>query len=144
MGIWDKSYGERLKEERLKLGFSQTVLAERAEMAYNTYSNYERGTRSPDTDALIKLYILGVDIYYVLTKYRAAVAQNYEERLMLKFFRKLDVEQKRNLLSNLDHLVNGSPVQIFDLSDDNNDQVYISGNSITGNNNIIAGRDAKK
>lgn len=140
--IWDVSYGERLKEERSRLGFSQKVLAEKAEIAYNTYSNYELGKRSPDADTLIKLWYLGIDIFYLLTNQKSVVAENYEERALLKMFRNLNGDEKRSVLMKLERMgidtlafsgksaVEQPRVQVFDLNEGNH--------NIVGN---VAGRD---
>lgn len=140
--IWGISYGERLKEERSRLGFSQKVLAEKAEIAYNTYSNYELGKRSPDADTLIKLWYLGIDIFYLLTNQKSVVAENYEERALLKMFRNLNGDEKRSVLMKLERMeidtlafsgksaVEQPRVQVFDSNEGNHNTV--------GN---VAGRD---
>lgn len=47
--------GEILRELRTKKGFSQKQLAEMLNVAQNTISQYENGTREPDAATLIKL-----------------------------------------------------------------------------------------
>lgn len=62
MGICD-----RLKEERERLGFSQTEFAAVAGASKNSQYNYEKGERSPDAVYLAAVAGKGVDILYVVT-----------------------------------------------------------------------------
>ena len=59
--------GERLKEERERLGFSQTEFAAVAGASKNSQYNYEKGERSPDAAYLAAVAEKGVDILYVVT-----------------------------------------------------------------------------
>ena len=59
--------GERLKEERERLGFSQTAFAAVAGASKNSQYNYEKGDRSPDAAYLAAVAEKGVDILYVVT-----------------------------------------------------------------------------
>lgn len=45
----------RLAELRAKMGISMKEAASRLEMPYTTYVNYEKGTREPNSETLIKL-----------------------------------------------------------------------------------------
>lgn len=59
--------GERLKEERVRLGFNQAEFAAFAGVAKTSQFNYEKGDRSPDADYLAAVSAQGVDILYVVT-----------------------------------------------------------------------------
>ncbi|WP_223569395.1 helix-turn-helix domain-containing protein [Pseudomonas sp. BF-R-26] len=59
--------GERLKEERERLGFNQTEFAAKAGASKNSQYNYEKGERSPDANYLAAIAENGVDILYVVT-----------------------------------------------------------------------------
>ncbi|WP_336332326.1 helix-turn-helix transcriptional regulator [Pseudomonas putida] len=59
--------GERLKEERVRLGLSQTDLAAVGGVGKTTQINYEKGERSPDANYLAAASVLGADVLYVLT-----------------------------------------------------------------------------
>lgn len=63
--------GERLKEERERLGLNQTDFAALAGASKNTQYNYEKGGRSPDSIYLAAAAAQGVDILYVVTGQRA-------------------------------------------------------------------------
>jgi transcriptional regulator with XRE-family HTH domain len=59
--------GERLKEERERLGFNQTEFAAKAGASKNSQYNYEKGERSPDAAYLAAVAEKGVDVLYVVT-----------------------------------------------------------------------------
>ncbi|WBG66966.1 XRE family transcriptional regulator [Pseudomonas citronellolis] len=59
--------GERLKEERERLGYSQTDFAAQAGASKNSQYNYEKGDRSPDAEYLAAVSKAGVDVLYVVT-----------------------------------------------------------------------------
>lgn len=67
------SIGERLREERERLGRSQTDLAETAAQAgmrgstRQSQSLYEKGERAPDAGYLAAVASVGVDVQYVIT-----------------------------------------------------------------------------
>ena len=58
--------GERLKEERERIGLSQTALAQIGGVGKTTQIKYEKGTSSPDSAYLSAISEEGVDIFYVL------------------------------------------------------------------------------
>lgn len=60
------SIGSRLKEERERLGLSQTALADVGGATRKTQFNYETDTRRPDADYLASIAGAGVDVLYVL------------------------------------------------------------------------------
>ena len=61
------TFGERLREERKRLGLNQTELALLGGVVKFTQINYEKDERTPDTDYLLKLQKAGVDAYFLLT-----------------------------------------------------------------------------
>lgn len=59
--------GKRLKQARKKAGYTQEHLANLLGTTYQTISNYERGTRDPDTDNLNRLAgLLSISTDYLL------------------------------------------------------------------------------
>lgn len=59
----------RIAELRAKLGISMKEAAARLDMPYTTYVNYEKGTREPNSETLIKLSrFFGTSIDYLLGK----------------------------------------------------------------------------
>ncbi|MDQ7735779.1 S24 family peptidase [Halomonas sp. SpR1] len=65
------SIGMRLREERVRLGFSQTELGDIAGITKNTQMLYESEKRSPKADYLSALHAVGVNTHYVLTGNRS-------------------------------------------------------------------------
>lgn len=62
--------GDRLKEERSRLGLSQTDLAAVGGVGKTTQINYEKGSGSPDARYLAAAADRGVDVLYVVTGVR--------------------------------------------------------------------------
>ncbi len=70
--------GERLREERKKLGLSQEALASKIFVSGVTLKKYEGNKTYPTARELIFMHGLGMDIDYILTgvKMSYGVAQN--------------------------------------------------------------------
>ncbi|WP_434771130.1 helix-turn-helix domain-containing protein [Pseudomonas entomophila] len=62
--------GDRLREERTRLGLNQTDFAAIPGVTKNSQLNYEKGERSPDATYLAAVAERGVDILYVVTGIR--------------------------------------------------------------------------
>jgi phage repressor protein C with HTH and peptisase S24 domain len=71
------SMGMRLREERVRLGFSQTELGDIAGITKNTQMLYESEKRIPKADYLSALDAIGVNTHYVLTGNRS-ISSNVE------------------------------------------------------------------
>lgn len=61
------TFGYRLKEERERLGLSQTELAEKCGSTRKSQFNYESDARNPDSVYLKLLGDAGADVLYILT-----------------------------------------------------------------------------
>ncbi|QJQ13484.1 helix-turn-helix transcriptional regulator [Pseudomonas putida] len=59
--------GERLREERVRLGYNQADFAAIAGVAKTSQFNYEKGDRSPDAAYLAAVAEKGVDVLFVVT-----------------------------------------------------------------------------
>lgn len=83
------SFGERLKEERLRLGLSQEEFGEIGGVQKLAQRNYEKGNRNPDASYIAAVTAAGVDILYVLTGQRndAAPALSSRETALLDNYR---------------------------------------------------------
>ena len=69
--------GQRIKEERLKLGLTQARLAEDIDVSDTYIGQIERGERSLTLDTLVRLVNrLGVTIDYLLKDYVEATEDN--------------------------------------------------------------------
>lgn len=77
VNVWgskNMTIGERLKEERSRLGLSQTDLGAAGGVGKTTQINYEKGSGSPDAKYLAAAAELGVDVLYVVTGERKPTA----------------------------------------------------------------------
>ncbi|MBC3489890.1 helix-turn-helix domain-containing protein [Pseudomonas taiwanensis] len=93
--------GDRLKEERERLGLNQTDFAALAGASKNTQYNYEKGDRSPDAAYLAAAAAAGMDLLYVVTGERKPqLSESISEReaSLLGFFRQLPDGEQANLL----------------------------------------------
>ncbi len=84
--------GDRLKEERERLGVNQTEFAALAGVSKNSQFNYEKGERSPDAAYLATVAAAGVDVLYILTGQRSApneTALTTEESAVLNDYRSM-------------------------------------------------------
>jgi len=78
--------GERLKEERSRLGLSQTDLGAAGGVGKTTQINYEKGSGSPDAKYLAAAAELGVDVLYVVTGERKPTAAGSLNAEAAEFF----------------------------------------------------------
>ena len=62
--------GARIKEERERLGYSQTAFAALAEASKHSQINWEKGTGTPTAAVLAAWHVHGVDVLYVVTGQR--------------------------------------------------------------------------
>jgi transcriptional regulator with XRE-family HTH domain len=66
-----KIIGERLEEERARLGKKKGEMAAIGGVAGSAYTNYHEGTRVPDAEFLAAIAAEGVDVQYILTGVRS-------------------------------------------------------------------------
>lgn len=83
-------FGERLKEERLRVGMSQIELANAIGMSQGSQTLYETGKRNPDMAYLTAIQELGLDAAYIVTGAFAEIDIPKDEQQFLAVFRKLD------------------------------------------------------
>lgn len=93
--------GERLKQERTRLGMSQEEFGAVGGVKKVAQSNYETGKRFPDSQYLERLAASGVDIQFVVTGFRlGTVAQ--PNGLPAVESSPIDVEQLMRIVERLD------------------------------------------
>jgi len=96
--------GERLREERERLGLSQERFAAIGGVQKRAQINYESGDRAPDAVYLGNVASIGADVAYVVTGKRAGeatVSLSAEESTMLEYFRAAPAAVKRAALGAL-------------------------------------------
>ena len=81
--------GERLREERVRLGYTQGDFAQLGGVNRNTQGSYEKGERNPDSAYLVGVAAMGADVVYVLFGERTtpplAGLSRVEEKLVEQF-----------------------------------------------------------
>ncbi|AQZ99608.1 XRE family transcriptional regulator [Comamonas kerstersii] len=95
------SYGDRLREERIRIGLQQLDLADSCTVSRRTLSSWENGEATPNAPALAVMAGLGIDVLYVVTGQRAGESEATlapAERALLQAWRDSD-EKGRALLS---------------------------------------------
>jgi transcriptional regulator with XRE-family HTH domain len=93
--------GDRLREERERLGLSQAAFGDIGGVKANAQGNYEKGDRFPDASYLAAVAIKGVDVLYVVTGNRvpaAAESLSEEETTLLKYYRTLPRDDRGGIL----------------------------------------------
>lgn len=76
-----ESFGQRLQEERDRLGLTQEELAQRADITRVSQARYETGTRIPDAEYLALVAAVGVDVGYLLTGHHTPPRPDSPENL---------------------------------------------------------------
>lgn len=81
--------GDRLKEERMRLGFSQPAFAALVEASKSSQASWEKGTAYPNAQALDVWARVGVDVAYVVTGNRSLGTDSLtsDELELLSLFR---------------------------------------------------------
>ncbi len=59
--------GERIKDERIRLGLTQAEFSARAGVTPNTQGLYEKASRKPDSQYLQAVAEAGADVQYIIT-----------------------------------------------------------------------------
>ena len=92
--------GERIKEERERLGFNQADFAALAEATRKTLFNWETGTASPNAAVLAAWAQHGLDVLYVVTGERlgSQPAVDAAEQVLLDSYRRCKPDAKANLI----------------------------------------------
>lgn len=91
--------GDRLREERNRLGMIQADAAKAGGLGYTTYLGYEKGDRFPGADALEKWHAFGFDVLYVVTGVRNGAALSNEDSSLLARINQLDDKARRAWLA---------------------------------------------
>lgn len=114
--------GQRLREERERLGVSQERFAAIGGVQKRAQINYEAGERAPDTSYLEGLALVGVDVAYVVTGKRAQGAApqlSLEEAALLQLFRDASPAVRRAAMAALASGAPGGGMQMSHLGDGN-------------------------
>lgn len=91
-------FGERLKQERQRLGMNQDDFAAVGGVKKRAQISYEKDERSPDAVYLCALLKIGVDVWYVMTGTVSAAVLNADESELVAGYRNLDARGKAGVL----------------------------------------------
>ena len=92
--------GNRLREERERLGLTQPVFAELAGAKKRTLIDWEKDVSSPTAVQLAQLAAAGADVLYILTgqRSRAQPAHDAAEQVLLDSYRRCGSQARQNLI----------------------------------------------
>lgn len=93
--------GERLREERERLGFNQTAFGAIGGVQKQAQLKYEKGERFPDAAYLAAAATVGADVQYIITGLRAAAALTSDENELVRLFRAAPLAVKASTLAGL-------------------------------------------
>lgn len=79
--------GERLREERERLGFSQPAFAGLAETTKKSQIDYEKDSTQPKAGYLAAISKAGADVQYIVTGVRSSTTLSADEEELLARFR---------------------------------------------------------
>ena len=103
--------GERLKEERERLGFNQADFAALAGATRKTLFNWESGAASPNAAALAAWAEAELDVLYVVTGERSSAqpAHDAAEQVLLDSYRRCSAQARQHLIQTAALLAAGLP-----------------------------------
>lgn len=81
------SIGERLKEERDRLGFNQADFASLAAASRRSQIDWEKDVATPNAKNLAAIAKVGADIQYIVTGTRSAQALSQDEQELVGLWR---------------------------------------------------------
>lgn len=95
----DTQIGDRIREERQRLGMAQQQAATAAGVRREMWAKYESGAE-PGAKALAGMAAMGVDVHYVLVGERDASrpALDASERVLLEHYRRCSPEGRAHLV----------------------------------------------
>ena len=126
--------GERIREERERLGFSQPVFAALAESSKSSQISWEKETAYPNAKAMAAWAKVGVDVGYVLTGVRSSshAVLSPDEAELLTLFRAAPLAVKAAAIGALQGgVISSRPSQIMKNTGSGSVQVGSVGGSIT-------------
>lgn len=96
-------FGNRLKEQRKKLGLKQSEAAEKCGVSREIWGKWERGENKPTSEKLFSFEKIGIDVQYVMHGVQGAappeqLALSADEQAWLALFRQLAPAARRSVL----------------------------------------------
>lgn len=94
-------FAKRIKQERLRLGFTQQQIADKCGVSREMWGRYERGLAVANCELLFSLFSLEWDILYIISGIRDLEKIDYD---ILKQLKSCDEESKKAILKLLSKL----------------------------------------
>lgn len=129
--------GERLREERQRLGLSQDDFAARGGVQRRAQINYEKDERLPDAGYLAAIGHAGVDVLYVVMGIRAAAYLTPRESHLLTCYRLTGEPGKRAIENAASALANVPPPEHGDTESGGSRQQFYGQVGQVGQGDII-------
>lgn len=107
-----KTLGERLAEERDRLGYTQEDFASKAGVSRIPYISWEKDRTSPRAAQLAALAYAGADVRYIVTgerDYAPPEPIKAEERVLLDLYRAASRDRREFILDGLRGKAGGDP-----------------------------------
>lgn len=101
--------GDRIREERERLGLTQPGFADVAGAKKRTLIDWEKGVSSPTAVQLSALARIGIDVQYIVTGVRSASALSPDENELLALFRAAPLAVKAAAIGALQGGAQASP-----------------------------------
>lgn len=95
------SVGERLREERERLGLNQTAFGAIGGVQKQAQLKYEKGERFPDASYLSEVVKIGVDVQYIITGSHTSTALTDDENQLVTLFRAASLSVKAATMAGL-------------------------------------------
>lgn len=90
--------GGRLRQERERLGHTQTEMAKICEVAFRTYCDYEAGKTEPKASFFEAIHKAGADVMYILTGLKTPPQNiSMEEQKLVENYRAMDDAARLNI-----------------------------------------------
>jgi transcriptional regulator with XRE-family HTH domain len=95
------SVGDRLRDERERLGLNQTAFGAIGGVQKQAQLKYEKGERFPDAGYLAAVDRFGADVQYIVTGKRSAQALTEDEDRLITLFRAAPLAVKAATMAGL-------------------------------------------
>ena len=102
-----REFGERLRTERERLGYTELQIAQLLGVPLQTYQKYEEGQEDPGIFRMPRLNDCGFDILFIITSERHNPIE--EENELLARFRELSNRGRNSIFMTLDALERLAP-----------------------------------
>ncbi|CND31045.1 hypothetical protein [Yersinia pseudotuberculosis] len=104
--------GERLREERERIGLSQMAFGEIGGVKKLAQLKYEQGRRAPDVIYLGAISKIGADVQFIVTGVRSTTALTNDEEELVNYYRSAPLAVKQAVFAALSVSNTSEPEQL--------------------------------